>query len=130
MRTNLARAVPRLPLGIPAPTVTPVAGSSGASSWGAAVEVVSESAANTSPACPLGGDGTSLVLLGLCMRSGRDGLKMKENIDICLKKPTIFTKAGSWKPLRETPSCSCMGLPGMKVASGNCGGFWRMGTVS
>lgn len=97
----------------------------------AAVEVVSESAVNTPPACPLASDGTSLVLLGLCMkRSGRDGFKMKEKIDISLKNPTIFTKTGCWKPLLETPSCPRMGLPGMKVAFGNCGGFWRIGTVS
>lgn len=47
------------------------------------------------PLCPLGGDGTSLALLGLCVRrSGRDKLKMKERIDISLRKPRIFKKAG------------------------------------
>lgn len=93
--TNVVRAVRRLPLVIPAP----VGHARSQQQWGfilavLLVEVVPVSAADTPPSCPLGGDGTSLALLGLCMRrSGRDRFKMKERIDISLRKPKIFTKA-------------------------------------
>jgi len=64
----------------------------------AAVEVVLASAANTPSLRPLGGDDTSLAPLGPCVRRpGRDGLKMKERIDIGLRKPKIFTEA-EWLP--------------------------------
>lgn len=60
----------------------------------AAVEVVLVSAANTPPTHLLGSDGTSLAPLGPCVRKpGRDGLKMKERIDISLTKCKIFTEA-------------------------------------
>lgn len=87
----------------------------------AAVEVVLLSAANTPLSCPLGGDGTSLALLGLCMRrSGRDGLKLEKSIDSG-RKPEIFTKA-EW--LLEAPSGKPFLLP--CGASGHEGGIQQL----